>query len=262
MSDDLIDPTPFFGGLYSDLYMPLYRSLRSGPWRLHVIRMVACRGYWGDVKPLGGSVVLTRDGPDGGRESWMSLTPTEIESQEIGLRAARGHTVVFGLGMGWLAANAALRSEVSRVTVVERDGDVIAAVRAAGVLELLPEPARAKLTLVQADALTWRPDAPVDSLQADIWLRYSAPQRIDEARRMQANVAATEIYCWGQEIDIWRYACRRAGHDRPALDWPLLRTIVAEDIRLPLILPDWPDYPARITAAAQWWTPKEPGWWQ
>jgi hypothetical protein len=43
----------------------------------------------------------------------------------------------------------------------------------------------------------------------------------------------------------------------------MLREIVAEDIRLPLILPDWPDYPQKIAAGAPWWTPKDdPGWWR
>ncbi|OQB96252.1 MAG: hypothetical protein BWX86_00876 [Verrucomicrobia bacterium ADurb.Bin122] len=39
----------------------------------------------------------------------MSLSVHEIESQELGCRHAFGTTVVMGLGMGWIALNAALR---------------------------------------------------------------------------------------------------------------------------------------------------------
>lgn len=257
----LIDSRPLLPGCPDDLYYPSYRSVTEGPWSVQSVMMVASRGYWGEVYPVEGAVILT--GPsEEGRKAWMSLLPNEIESQEIGLRAARGHVVVFGMGMGWLVANLAVRPEVERVTVVERDTRVLALIAAAGVLEALPPPARAKVAIVEADALEWRPDSPVDSLQADIWLHYAEPQKIDDVRRMQANVQAGEIYFWGQEMEIWRLACRRGGSGSPALDWPEIRRIVDEDIKLPLILPDWPDYPAKIAEAARWWTPKEEGWWR
>lgn len=35
--------------------------------------------YWGDVYPINGTVVLTGPGAEG-RTSWMSMTPSEIES--------------------------------------------------------------------------------------------------------------------------------------------------------------------------------------
>jgi hypothetical protein len=62
-------------------------------------------------------------------------------------------------------------------------------------------------------------------------------------------------------MEIWRHACRRAGRVPDALDWPTLRRIVEDDMKLPLILPDSGDYPMLISSAARWWTPAREGWW-
>jgi hypothetical protein len=257
----IIDPRPMLGAFAGDLSFPVYRVAARGAWSLRVIQMVAARGYWGEVFPIGGTVLLA--GPsDEGSQSWMSLLPSEIESQAIGLQAARGYTVVLGLGMGWLAANVALRPEVSRLTVVERDADVIALIDATELLHHLPAEAREKIEIVHADARDWRPDQPVDTLQADIWRKFVEDGKLDDVRHIQDNIGAAALYFWGQEMEIWRLACRRNG-GTPKLDWPMLREIVAEDIRLPLIVPDWPDYPQKIAAGAPWWTPKDdPGWWR
>ena len=254
------DPYLLLGDFRTDLWLPEYRSVERGRWAIRRIMMAAARGYWGEVYRISGATILSGPGAEG-RASWMSMTPSEIESQEIGLRAARGHTVVLGLGMGWLAANAALRREVDRVTVIERDPNIVALVEDAGVFAQLPGDAREKLELVQADALTWRPSVAVDTLQADIWERYVESGKLGDVRRMQDNIGAAALYFWGQEMEIWRFACRRTGL-HPSLDWPLVRMIVSEDIRLPLILPDWPDFPQKITSAARWWAPAEQDWWQ
>jgi len=239
------------GGFPCDLWLPDYPLGACGDWAIKRIMMVAARGYWGEVYRIHGTVLL--EGPGrAGKASWMSLTPSEIESQTIGLDAARGHTVVLGLGMGWLAANVALKSEVSHVTVVERNDDVLGLFEQLGVFDQLPLEAREKIEIVKADALEYRPTAPVDSMQADIWERFTEVQKLADVRRMQDNIGAKAVYFWGQEMEIWRAALLRFGQ-QPALNWDRLRSIVAEDISLPLILPEWPDYPAKITAAAPWW---------
>ena len=256
-----IDPRELLGSFQRPLFFPRYRPGEFGAWTLHVVPMLAARGYWGQVYSLHGAVILK--GPSArGAEAWMAMLPSEIESQEVGLSGARGHTLVFGLGMRWLAANAALRAEVERVSVVERDPAIIALARASGVFEQLPDAARRKIDIIQADALEWVPSTPVDNLQADIWLRLAEPGKLDAVRRMQKNVGAPSLYFWGQEMEIWRHACRRARGVPDTLDWATLREIVAADLQLPLILPDWRDYPEKIAAAARWWTPASDGWWR
>jgi hypothetical protein len=114
---------------------------------------------------------------------------------------------------------------------------------------------------VLADALEWRADAPVDTLHADIWEGLIEDHKLSDIRRMQDNIAAAAIYFWGQEAEIWRAACRRM-RGTVDLDWPLLRSVVAEDIALPLILPEKDHYPRMIEEGARWWIPGESDWWR
>ena len=115
-----------------------------------------------------------------------------------------------GLGMGWATANAALRPEVTAVTVVEFDPEVIAMIEEIGVFEQLPPDAQAKITVVRGDALTYAPDQPADTLLADIWLPINGDGRADQVRAMLANTGASRVYFWGQEMVIARMA-RDAG---------------------------------------------------
>jgi hypothetical protein len=256
----LYDPYELLGEFHTELWLPQYRPVERGAWSVRTIMMAAARGYWGETYKIAGASILSGPGADG-KASWMSMLPSEIESQEIGLRAAHGYTVVVGLGMGWLAANVALRREVDHVTVVERDGDVIELVKATGIFAQLPADAREKLEIVQSDAFAWRPSTEVDTLQADIWQKFIEDHKLSDIRRLQDNIGAAALYFWGQEMEIWRFACRRHG-PQPPLDWPLIRTIVSDDIKLPLLLPDWTNYPQKIAAAASWWTPCKQDWWK
>ncbi|MCS4291911.1 hypothetical protein M2375_000106 [Comamonas sp. BIGb0152] len=182
-------------------HMPQYQLGEQGAWRLMRGGMGLDRGYYSGGCVYGGSTALLRKNAQGGWDTWMSLSPFEIESQELACRHAHGHTVVMGLGMGWVTANIALNPAVERVTVVERDPEVIALFQHMQVLEGLPPEAAAKIHIEQADALQWRP-APqqvVDWLYADIWLRLAEPQALAEVQQMQAHVQATQLYFWGQE---------------------------------------------------------------
>lgn len=234
---------PGFEPFETEWFMPVYRPMRSGDWEMRVSGGVLAQGYWGPTKLVTTLPALLR-----GDDVWMSLTPVEMESQAIGLELSRGHVAVMGMGMGWVAMATALRDEVTKVTVVERDGDVLAIHRALDLFAQLPEAARAKLEIVQADALEWRPDVPVDLLMPDIWLPLVSDGRVEEVRRMQANVQAAAIYFWGQELEIARHA-RAAGR---ALDDEGIAATIA-DFGLPLIGPAYPGHAAIVGTAAQRW---------
>jgi hypothetical protein len=222
---------------------PLYRPLESGAWRLVIGGTVLCPGYPDGVKPVQGVIALLR-----GSNTWMSLTPLECESQILGVEAAAGHVVIMGLGMGWVAAETALRESVSRVTIVERDPEVIALHRALDLFARLPGDAGEKVRIVEASAYDWRPDQPVDLLMPDIWLHLVEGDRVPEVRRMQDNVGAKAIYFWGQELEIARHAAA-AGR---RLDAGGVAATV-RDFALPLVMPEHIDYPAMIRAAARQW---------
>lgn len=231
------------GFFTTDLLLPRYREMASGDWQLRVQRNGLAQGYWSPAVIVAELPMLMR-----GKDVWMSVTPLEVESAEIGIRLSRGHVLVMGLGMGWAAMATAMRDEVTAVTVVERDPDVLALHRELDLFAQLPEAARAKLRIVEGDAYAYVPDAPVDLLMPDIWLPLVNDGRVDEVRAMQANANAAAIYFWGQELEIARYA-RAAGRD---LDEAGIAATVA-GFGLPLIGPEFPDYSALTAIAAQRW---------
>jgi hypothetical protein len=219
--------------------------MRRGPW---ILRRwpdeIPLRGYWSPALPVSGVVSL-----DHGSDTWMSLMPVEIESQQIGVGCAAGHVVVFGLGMGWSAAASALRRETLSVTIVERDPELIALHEALDLFGRLPDRAGSKVRIVEGDAFGWRPDGPVDLLIADIWLPLVGGDRVEEIRAMQEKVNARQIYFWGQELEIARHAVA-AGRSR--LDDAEIKA-TADAFGLPLAGLDTPDYPRRLRAAAGQW---------
>ena len=236
-------PPPGLARFETDLFVPLYRPARSGAWELRVAAMAIVPGYWSGPVLVEQMAVLLRDG-----ESWMSITPFELESQGLGVREARGHVLIFGLGLGWAACAAAVLPRVESVTVVERDPQVLALHRDLDIFAQLPAGARARIRLLEGDAMTWRPDRPVDLLLPDIWLPLVSDGRVDEVCIMQANVGAARIHFWGQEMEIARHAVA-AG--RPLDAAGIAATVAAWG--LPLAGPDDPAYPARLAAAAHRW---------
>jgi hypothetical protein len=224
-------------------FIPEYRPMQSGAWELQLTENVLCQGYWSKAQLVPLVSVLLRDG-----NVWMSITPMEIESQAIGIELATGHVVVFGLGMGWAAAATALQEQVSKVTVVEFDAEVIALHREIEIFDQLPEHAQSKIRIQQGDAYSWRPDAPVDLLMPDIWLPLVSDGRVAEVKAMQANVGAATVYFWGQEMEIARH-CRAAGRK---LDEAGIAETVLE-FGLPLIGPKLPNYSQRVATVAERW---------
>ena len=221
----------------------LYRPVEAGAWKLGIGANIACRGYWSGMKLVRAMPGLVR-----GSETWMSLTPVEYESQILGVQASQGHVVIMGLGMGWVAAETALREAVSMVTIVERDPQVIALHRELDLFAQLPGGAGDKVRIVEGDALEWRPDHPVDLLMPDIWLNLVEGDRVPDVRRMQDNLGARAIYFWGQELEIARHAAAAGRRlDSAGVD------DTVRDFALPLVMPEGIDYPAIIHAAARQW---------
>lgn len=240
----------------TDLFIPQYRAGEIDDWRIGVGgQLVHDWGYFAgpcllEMLPSLERRVRGRGGEPDRWETWMSLTPHEIESQELGCRYAFGHTVIMGLGMGWSAANTALNSAVEQVTVIELDPGVIELFSRSGALDSLPEWARRKVVIVQADAGHWTPpsEQTIDFLFVDIWLHLLEPGTIAQVRRMQANVQAATVYFWGQELAIFRVA------ELPDLEAALTEEMVEQAIsriRLPLLAPKDRDYPALIERAAR-----------
>jgi spermidine synthase len=93
----------------------------------------------------------------------MSDTQAEIRDHLPFLWRARGRVLVTGLGLGVVTKGLLDKAEVQHVTVIERNANVIALVA--------PHYACDRLTVICADALTWRAPqgARYDCIWHDIW---------------------------------------------------------------------------------------------
>lgn len=120
---------------------------------------LAAVGYWRGLQWVDKNVTL-RHRPTG--VVWTSLSPMELESQALHLDAMRGEVVFGGLGMGALAYSALQKPEVTRVTVVERDHEIVDALYHFASLSKWKNVA--KLNVVFADVLCYRHPRPVDVL--------------------------------------------------------------------------------------------------
>lgn len=58
-------------------------------------------------------------------EVWMSLTPHEILTMKKPIEEAKGKVLTFGLGLGYFAFMVSEKEEVSSVTIIEKDNNVI-----------------------------------------------------------------------------------------------------------------------------------------
>lgn len=233
-----------------EAFLPEYTCGQVGQWRIEPGgRLLTDSGYTSGVHLLESLPSLSRrvdaptHGNDGVWETWMSITPHETESQELAYQHARGEVVIMGLGMGWIAANCALNPEVTRVRIIECDADIIRLYHQCGAHESLPPEARDKISILEADALAWRPDPDdeVDFLYVDIWLALDEPQALEQVRQMQARVAASVVYFWGQELAI-ASALNDSGVELVGLSNLQLMTSLAEVIALPLLIPADRDY--------------------
>lgn len=100
----------------------------------------------------------------------MSDTPAEMRDHVVAVRQARGHCLVFGLGLGLVANAMAAKPEVTKVTVVELEPDVI---------DLIAPHLHRKVEVVQCDALKFKPGKGErwDVVWADIWPDISTDNR-------------------------------------------------------------------------------------
>lgn len=218
-------------------YVPRYRPMEGSQWKVTECPFHLERGYHSGTWAVGALPILMRRAAHQGDtwQTWMSFSPQEIESQELACTHAHGHMVVMGLGMAWVAINMAFQPAVTRVTVVERDMEVIQLLDTCAVLTDIPASVLAKIRIVKADALEWRPDLKVDVLYADIWRTFDEPGTLQQVQQMQANVQADSVYFWGQEIVLARLLGAEPWQDLPVAD---LRQRIHAVSALPLLVPE------------------------
>jgi len=222
----------------TDLFIPEYHEAHFENWKIEKMVLGHDYGYYSGVHMVENMPILCRKNPDTKEwESWMAISPHEIESQQIGCKYAFGNTVIMGLGMGWVTINAAFNPEVSKVTVIELDKNVIELIRETKIFNSLPQNILDKINIVNDNALLWKSKEKVDFLYADIWLNLNEPQVLEEVFQMQKNLNAEKIYYWGQEFALYNLYYKKYSESEN-ISLNKLQDIVENKIKLPLLLPD------------------------
>lgn len=123
----------------------------------------------------------------------MSDTPDEMRDHLPIVRAACGHVLINGLGLGMVLGAVLAKPEVEAVAVVEIDPDVVELVA--------PHYASPRVTIHQADALTWRPPAGVrfGAVWHDIWPDICVDNLADMTRLKRRYAKRTDWQgCWSE----------------------------------------------------------------
>jgi hypothetical protein len=175
------------------LRLPEYRPVTMGHWALKKVPQITQFGYFQDWQGLEEMDALFYD-----EVTWMSTARDEIDSQAPYVATAFGHVVVMGAGMGVVIYNLLPMPQVERVTLVERDPQVIELLRQSTGFEQWPGAEKLQIELV--DALEYRPTQPVDHLYVDIWATAGEAQVVAEMQRIQSQVQARQLGWWGQEL--------------------------------------------------------------
>jgi hypothetical protein len=185
---------------WPEIQIPPYRTGHAGAWELKRQHQPVLRGYFRGLQACAENYLLIRED-----RVWMSLSPVEIESLAPHVPHMRGHVVIAGLGMGLALYDALIRPAVRRVTVLERDPEVIALF---GAITDPDWPAPDRFTIENVDARVWRSPEPVDYLYADIWDKLGAPEAADDTRAMCRNLGPKAAGYWGREANFVSFLAR------------------------------------------------------
>ena len=133
-----------------------------------------------------------------GRGVVMSDVPDEMRDHREAVRQATGHVLINGLGLGMVLAAVLKRPEVTSVTVVELDADVISLVA--------PHYSDARLSIVHASAFDYQPPKAIryGAVWHDIWDSICA-DNLPEMTRLKRKYGRRANWqgCWCE------YECRR-----------------------------------------------------
>lgn len=135
---------------------------------------------------------------------WMTVTPNEINTIQPAIRQSHGKVLTFGLGLGYYAFHALLREDVTSVTVVEKNPQVIDVFKRL----LLPYfPRQQDLHIIEADAFEYAekimPREGFDTVFTDLW--HDVADGLPMYRRMKALETPGPTYLYWIEKTLRCY---------------------------------------------------------
>lgn len=83
---------------------------------------------------------------------WMCITPNEINTMKPHINKAKGNVITFGLGLGYFAFMCALKDDVKKVTIIEKDSTIIN-LFAQHLLPLFPH--KEKIEIINEDGFSY-----------------------------------------------------------------------------------------------------------
>lgn len=133
---------------------------------------------------------------DGLYDTWMSVSPSEMETMASHIGSANGKVLTLGLGMGYYAYHAHLKDNVESVTIAEREQDVIDLFEKY-ILPQFDHPD--KIKIIKSDAIEYienLPDGEYDHIFADIWISCLDIEPYMELKYAARKFKKTKIEYW------------------------------------------------------------------
>lgn len=166
----------------------------SGPWtvdKFEVTRGMEAMRLWREGRPCPPGTYTRLSGPGG--SPFMSDTPAEMHDLSGFLWRSEGDVLITGLGLGMAIKALLKKPEVTTITVIEREPDVIRLVA--------PTYENARVSILQDDAFTWDP-GPLrfDWAWHDIWAKIG--RRINQEGGVLRNRYKRAMRAPGRQM-LW-----------------------------------------------------------
>ncbi len=116
---------------------------------------------FGYFKEKIGYPVLKKEG-----SNWMELVPHELNSMKEDIKKAHGNVLIFGLGLGYFAYMASIKKEVKKITIIEKDKEIIDLFKEHLLLEF---EYKEKINIIEEDALAFSNFSSFDFVYIDIY---------------------------------------------------------------------------------------------
>jgi hypothetical protein len=127
---------------------------------------------------------------------WMSITPHEINTMEKAIENAKGHVLVYGLGLGYFPYMCLLKDAVIDVTIIESDDNVINLFKS----EILPQIKRKdNIKIIKSDAFNFatshKKDKAYNYIFVDLW--HDANDGLEKylnMKKLENSLATTDYW--------------------------------------------------------------------
>ena len=225
---------------------PTYPSIAAGKFGRWTVQHIPTpsvpliRGYFRGLQlhTQPNTVLLDEHG-----DVWMALTPMETESQLPHIASARGHVVVVGAGLGFYLVNVLDKPEVTEVTLIEQDQDVLDVLHTSldGTGYWLDNRKLSTIHMDVFDLPHWT--EPVDYLYVDIWQILGSERALTDTHRLVELFKPVGVGYWGMELDFVHWA-HAQGLKPPPTEEQWGRWI------------EWTGMPIRPKTGHAWWALK------